>query len=920
MSFNKHLTIVILLLCFLILCNGVYAENTETPTETTNDNIEQTYVTNYNELKNAITNIGPSTNKNHEINLKQDTYNLPRTFNGKINSSTEKNIVINGNHSTINGQNLVGFLTIPRNAKISINNLTITNMKRNIAPAIRNSGQLNLENIIFENNTANYQYDLLGGGTIFTEDTTNITNCTFNNNGGNIDGSAIYIKDNANSDNIINIKNCQFHNNTSLKASTIKTLGYTSTNIINSTFTNENANYSIIENTNTELTINNCTFTNENATTIISNYYNCDINNTIILNNTINTTIITKNNLTLNNTRIYDNKAKNILDYTWNLTIENTIINNNNINESLITGTPNQNENENNTLRTNNVTIANNTAKKTCGIRNEETKSNIFIENSFFVNNTSEYDEGIITDYNGTMHINNSQFHNNTCEDLFKGNTTTFKEVNNNEYLGNLLKIYLKTTSTINDNHLIINGSLETDEIYNTTVSTGKLTLKNDNITVYSEDVTNNKFLINYIINRAPTNLTLSYDGITNFRNTSDDINYTMLKEEYEFEIMNISKNFIYGNYVTFDLFIRNSGNVSVNNIMLSNVLPNELVYIDSSDDFDSINNKYILNTLNINENRTIKFHTLPSQYKTLNLEFNISDNKQDRTYQLFKEVEFISPTIKVNKITAHPGELINVTAKLENYNKSCINNLGFMFNYREVQDFSYTLKDNIIVIENFQLNDTLTRKDYMIKIVCAETNLEEFHDTSLVSVIKYNTHSMLYYNLSNSYLNLSANILDEYDNMVKSGTVILKVNGKSVKTVKVINGIAVLNNFKLASNYNNEYNITLTYTGNNKYNMHINNTTIREDKKTLDFSMNYEINGNNLVLSIRLVCADNVLPESGVVAVKVNEKTIIPKMAVEEEYILTICVDDIPGIHNITVAYYGNENFVSTSKTIGVS
>lgn len=918
MSLNKYFTIVILISCLLILSNGVYAENT-TNTETTNNNIEQTYVTSPNELKNAITNIETSTNENHEINLKQGTYNLSKSFSGKIYSPTEKNIVINGNHSTINGKDLTGFLIIPKNVKININNLTITNMKRSTAPAIRNSGKLILENIIFENNKANDTIDQLGGGSLFTEETTDIINCTFQNNGGNIDGSAIYIKNNAKSDNIINIINCRFNNNTSLKSSTIKMMGLTTTNIINSTFTNENANHSIIGNTNTILSIDNCTFSEENSPNIITTDGESKINNTLIYNNNVNKIIISNYNLHLNNSRIYENKAKTIINYTANVTGENTIINNNEIQESIIS---NKTENtfQLNTLKINNVTIANNTANKTCGIRNDEINNQIFIENSWFVNNTSLEDEGILYDFSGKLHVKNTHFYNNTCEDLFKGNNNTFVEVKNNEYLGNYLKTYLKSVSTIQNNHLIINGTLETDEIYNTTINTGKLILKQDNTTVYEENVTNNKFTIDYQHSNDLNKYTLFYDGITNFRNTLSDIEIVILEEEYEFEIRNISKNYIYGNYITFDLFIRNSGKIPVNNIKLSNVIPNELVYAYSDDDFDIENNEYYLNTLEINENKTIRFHLIPNEYDDLYLEFNIADVKQNKTYQLQEEIQFIKPKLTVENIISHPGDVINISARLNNYNKSTLGNIKFIFNYKEVNEFEYSLIDNILCIENYKLSESLTRKNYMIKIVCNENGLNEFYDTSLVSVIKYETHSVMYYNISNSYLNLSIKILDENNNNVNSGSVFLKVNGKTVKTLKVINGIAILENYRLKSNYDNEYNITITYTGNNKYNMHYNNVTVKEFKKTIDFIINYNIRDNVISFNILVVCDDNVLPESGIVAVKINEKTILPRMNVQNEYFLTYNIDEIPFIHNITVAYYGNENFVHVSKTIRVN
>ncbi|MBR0472470.1 MAG: hypothetical protein IJI98_07225 [Methanosphaera sp.] len=921
MSFNKYLKILILLTVLLILNNAIYAtdtENTTTPEETNTINKEVSNVNTYNNLRDTITKIKSSNITNHEINLKQNTYKLTNIFTNDLYSSTPHNITINGNHSIIDGQNKYSFLRNPLNAVLNINNLTIINTKSEFGPALTNSGMLILENVNFENNRGHTIKPTLGGGAIYTDSSIYITNCSFKNNGEHIDGSTIYINENTNQNNVINIINCTFQNNTSLQGSTIKLLGQTITNIQNSTFINENANDSIIKNTLSQLNITNCSFINENSSNIINNDNECNINNILIYDNNINNTILTNRNLVLNNSKIYNNKVNTILKYCNNATIENTSIYSNYINETLIHSIYNENNTEISLFKSKNMTIQDNTANKTCGIKNEYENSRIIIEESLFKNNTSLLDEGILYDYNGNVHVKNTKFFNNTAEDLFKGSTTVFQEVTGNEYKGNYLKIYLNNSLGTNENNFVISGRLETDKIYNTSVKSGKLYLYQNNSKLCEEEVLKPEFIIEYPYNKELRNLILNYDGVTDFRNKTLPIDLSYLDEKYTLEITNITKSFIYGDNITFNIKIRNTGNVKVKNIILNNVLPKELTYINSTDNFDKENNTLHLSLLEVNENRSITFYLLPNRYEDLNLEFNIYSRKENKTYTFLEDIVFIKPEIRTNTFISHPGDVTNITATINNYNKNSIDNIHVIFNYKEIKNITYSFKDNYLIIEKYKLSESLTKKKYMLKIICDNDNLEEFSDTTLVSVIKYNTHSFMNCNISNSYMNLSVKVVDENDNNVNAGSVALKINGKTVKILKVKNGMVVLENYKLKSNYNNKYDISLTFTGNNKYNLHYNNISVKESKKTVHFIIDYTIT-DKLYLSVKMLGEDNVLPESGLVAIKINDKTILPKMDVNESYNIEYDISNILSINSISACYYGNENFLEARKTITV-
>ncbi len=921
MNIKKYAAILIFLLSILILSNGIYAaENyTEEPTQqeiqNNEENIEQTYVKTSKELSDALEQINESTIKKHEINLKQNNYNLISTFKGDISSETEKEIVINGNNSIINGKNQRPFLTTSKKIKLIINNLSIVNMQDNYGPAIKNYGTIILNNVSFENNNAN-QYPI-GGGVIFTDGSTYINNCTFKNNSGNLDGSVIYINEKVTTSTEINITNCDFTNNYAIKSSIIHILGDTTTNIKNSTFTNNYCNISSIINYKTTLTLEDCEFNQENSSSILSNneksiLKNCSFNNNILDN------IITNNNyLDINDSIFSENEAKTIISNNKSTTINNTKIRNNFIDDSIISNGY-ESVNDEFILSINNCTISNNVANKTSGIRNYNSNSITSIENSTFSNNTSIMDFGVLYDLTGTMNVINSKFYNNTALNLFKGEIKNFKIVNNNEYKGNYLNSYLNIKSNVNENLLNIVGTVESDPIYNTSI-TSKIFLKDTDLIIGEYDVLNNNFnLLHNINNNSLDKLTLFFDGNTDFKNLSENVEMSLYNEEFDLEINNISKTYVYGDYITFDLIIKNSGNIIAKNITFNNILPNELIYVNSNETYDTVNNKFLLTYLDINETKIIKFNTKPIIYDDLNLSFQI-DDINNNNYSFVKEISFIKPTISIEEIYAHPGEVINISAVINNYNKDKIDNIKFLFKYKEVNNLNMKFENNTLIIENFKLDKTLVKKDYTIEIICESDDLSQpFTNMSKVSVVKYDTHSIIHHSLSGNLLNISGNILDENNNYVNSGSVIIKVNGRTIKTLKVNNGFINLTNHKINCNFKNEYNISLIYTGNNMYNKHSNFSHIKENKKTINLSIDYVIKEDMLNISLRIISNEGI-PESGFIAFKINGKSIYCNIFIEEYLTVNYKIDENEDIHNITASYYGNENYADQTSVLPV-
>ena len=115
--------------------------------------------------------------------------------------STMKEVTINGNGYTLNGNNKF-FLTSNDSSKVIVNNLNIINCNSSEGGAIINGGNLTLNNCTLENNHADNN-----GGAILNVGTLTLNNCILENNYADKMGGAIYNQGTS------TIKNTKFTNN-----------------------------------------------------------------------------------------------------------------------------------------------------------------------------------------------------------------------------------------------------------------------------------------------------------------------------------------------------------------------------------------------------------------------------------------------------------------------------------------------------------------------------------------------------------------------------------------------------------------------------------------------------------------------------------------------------------------------------------
>jgi len=140
-------------------------------------------VHNYTELVEAIKTAQNEQRSSYVINLLPGNYDA--TENITWEESKTKNLIINGNGLTLDGNNTYQFIKIASDNNLTLNNVTITNYTSDSGGAIYNSGTLTITDSTLTNNIAEH------AGAIYNVGTLCITDSSLNNNIATLYGGAI---------------------------------------------------------------------------------------------------------------------------------------------------------------------------------------------------------------------------------------------------------------------------------------------------------------------------------------------------------------------------------------------------------------------------------------------------------------------------------------------------------------------------------------------------------------------------------------------------------------------------------------------------------------------------------------------------------------------------------------------------------
>lgn len=911
---NKKHTLLIIFLTIIIIGSINTLNATETPENNTiihNEDTTHTYITphitnktikqaikkeplekpttenvsTYSEFIKAINNAKQSNTTNYTINLKKGNYTITNKIIWANNLENRKKLIINGQGSTITGNNTKSFIQVNSNNTLIIENMTITNTSKNYGSAIYNSGTTIIYSTIFKNNHATTK-NTLGGGAIFNTGNLTINNSTFENNTSDFDGGAIYnIKNNMDNMGYIQINNSTFTNNNARTGAGIYNFNGKLILINNTTFKSNNANNSLIyiQDYSKENIINNSHILNNNCgDTLITNLENMTIENTTLSNNNVTNTLI----YLTGNTVLYKIKITNN-------TSNNTIINTNTttiIKQSGIT-----NNNATNLIRNydqlfiNDTMITSNTLTNTGIINN----NSLILTNNTFNNNTV-IEKSLIYDKIGITKVHENKFYENKCNDLFIGTEKTFSQVINNIYKGNNLRY---TDITINnkkiynyDENVTINGQVNTDKIYNTTVNTGKISLMYNDEILDTADVINGSYTINKYLNKTGMlNLTLIYEGQNDYIDTADNVNISIEIPHYILQIITENESYSYGEPITYTVYLTNTGKGNGSNITIKNILDKNLEYMNSTDDnFSITTNTWYIDRLNSNETKNITITTTSNKKDDINITIT-TNSPINETSTATKIIRYVEPDYN---LTVNSSDMYLFGSRI--VNQIIINNTGAGRGNNISLIFSLSKNDKEIMHEVIPLNKiephdiiivnkrytSLTYGNLTGKIILNDLlnntcvyNFKYIVPKPYITLDKKTAHPGDTINISATLHNINTTV---------NGKFVFKLNNKTLRnyTINQYNNTITVLNYKISDGLkgNNvlevKYNVRgLDYVLCNKTSLNLHKFKVTS---ILDNIKGYP--GDYVNLTVHLKDNQNNNVTRGKVVFKINDKTIKDK------------------------------------------
>ncbi|WP_297898048.1 hypothetical protein [Methanobrevibacter sp.] len=588
-------------------------------------------------------------NNGSTINLDNGIYT-----NNVINIIIDKNLTIQGKDSKntiIDAQKLGKIFFVKEGNTLKLINVTLINGNANSGGDITNNhggcifnyGTLEIDNCIFENNSAT------GGGAIASfNGNLNINNSIFTNNSATY-GGAVYSKYSNN----VNLFNSNFNNNSASYggggAINVDCAG--DITIINSKFINNSGltagGGAIKNNLCRNMTISNSTF--------IDNIDSYEGGGAIFNSGS---------NITIENSNFTNNKAEN---GDSNMGGGGAIYNNGYmaiINSNFINNTAEKDGGAIHNKFTENVIIINSTFINNKAINGGGIFSNgsinMTILNSAFINNIAENNGSAIYNteyafsdewfpefsmiYNSSMHIKNSNFTNNNRSNIYNtGNIT----INNSNFTKNDLAIYTEKNTNISSSSIFNNYQ-------GISINSGA-----ENIQINYNRIFNNTNTTNYNLNTNSPNINIDYNWWGSNFNPNSKISGTIVNNYYTIIFEEIkAKNFsILGNLTFKSIVVLNS----TFNTFGSENLPDMNIDVYNNNIFISeysINDLINLN-IPIGENN-ILFVLDNENYKYLIINNNITDKSNSN-----------NPTDPINTTKS------NITANNPNENIGYNNNLN---------------------------------------------------------------------------------------------------------------------------------------------------------------------------------------------------------------------------------------------------
>lgn len=395
----------------------------------------------------------------------------------------------------------------------------------------------------------------------------------------------------------------------------------------------------------------------------------------------------------------------------------------------------------------------------------------------------------------------------------------------------------------------------------------------------------------------------ISQDHYTSYGN---NIKKYSLNKNYSSETKDISQDWM------FDItpnkgFSGNKTNISIKIIDYSGKTIN-------SGSFDFYFNDNYIGNSPIKNNISSLTYTIPNDYEGYYwMHFNYIDkNNQKTEIDALKDITIYSKDsiiLESNLKDKYPLNVEkNINIYLKNYKDNIMNKSGIInfsisyalpndksYGYNDtgvsqigsyvvengICNFNFTLTDEypwsldyypIHVTFNFVYHDNNTDKNYYFSKELDIMNYEDMQTHTFISGVDASGYA-------GNYVKLYGSVMDENNNPVENGRIVLKLNGRTIKSNLYLNNSNKFSyNFKIPDNYSaKNYNITYVYVANDDYKRsEAYNTLIVKAKPTSIIANNVlAYAGETVTFSGNVFDVNNNPVKEGRVVIKLNGRTI---------------------------------------------
>ena len=512
--------------------------------------------------------------------------------------------------------------------------------------------------------------------------------------------------------------------------------------------------------------------------------------------------------------------------------------------------------------------------------------TNVTIENSTFNNLSAGRNGGFIYIQGGNVIISNNSISNVVSPDETNYVNSGTIELSGNTY----------NNCTIGTSTLTIESE-KTDLTVNEEANINITNVTLNHPTWYDEDILNNSAYEIYVNNISVGNT------------KSDNINIKFSKYGvYELLVKESFSN-VFSNNITFtvsrtdssiNVYITDEYNESIAVTVLdidNNIITEGNISV-SSEDYNT--------TVQIAENGTTIISLPEGEYElTVSFEGNNVNNPVNDTLSINHHK--VNTTIALDDITGYVGDNITIKAYITDALENNVNGGKAVFKINGKTIGSVTVQNGIATI-NTTITKAWTGENIPVEVIYSGTskrynsNRTTFTESMNVSyktaIIKIMTSKTDY--RAGDNITIITFIKDNTDKIVKSGTVIFKLNGITIKdengkaiTVKVKDGIAQLNYNLPGNSAGKNYTITAVFSDSTFERAEANSTiSISKGISFIETSVIRVSNNTPAVLTGRIINQNNELVDRTFqVTVKINGITFANKVAVKNG-IINITLD----------------------------